>query len=105
MRTTQQDIADYLKISRLTVSKALNYASGVSEETRNLILSTAKQLGYRHISERQMQEAEVPSEQEGNVTMSDLKQICLFSNLNCNNGLLLGACHQRNGQDSDETRL
>ena len=52
MRTTQQDIADYLKISRLTVSKALNYASGVSEETRNLILSTAKQLGYRHISER-----------------------------------------------------
>ena len=31
MRTTQQDIADYLKISRLTVSKALNYASGVSE--------------------------------------------------------------------------
>lgn len=83
MRTTQQDIADYLKISRLTVSKALNYASGVSEETRNLILSTAKQLGYRHISERQMQEAEVPSEQEGNVTMSDLKQICLFSNLNC----------------------
>lgn len=43
MRTTQQDIADYLKISRLTVSKALNYASGVSEETRNLILSTARE--------------------------------------------------------------
>lgn len=81
MRTTQQDIADYLKISRLTVSKALNYATGVSDETRNLILSTAKQLGYRHISERQIQTAS--SEYVREAAALDLKQICLFSNLNC----------------------
>lgn len=83
MRTTQQDIADYLKVSRLTVSKALNHAPGVSEETRNLILSTARQMGYQHICEMQMQEAKAALKHGAEAVMSDLKQICLFSNLNC----------------------
>ncbi len=45
-KITMQDIADKLGISKNSVSQALSGKSGVSEETRQLIEQTAKELGY-----------------------------------------------------------
>lgn len=49
MTVTKKDIADYLGISRTSVSLVLNNtpSSTVSEETKGLILKAAKELGYR----------------------------------------------------------
>jgi len=53
MKVTQADIANQLNVSRLTVSKALNDESGVSEKTKQLILATAVEMGYQKIGKRQ----------------------------------------------------
>lgn len=45
-KVTMQDIADALNISRVTVSKAFNNQSGVSDALQKLILEKAKELGY-----------------------------------------------------------
>lgn len=45
-KTTMQDIADHLDISKVSVSKALNGKGGISEELRRTIISTAQELGY-----------------------------------------------------------
>ncbi len=42
------DIATHLGLSRVAVSKALNNRSGVSSETRERVLLTARKLGYEH---------------------------------------------------------
>ncbi len=44
---TADDVADYLGISRSTVSRAFTPGAPVSEKTRRLVLSTAKALGYK----------------------------------------------------------
>ena len=44
--TTIQDIADKMKISKSTVSKALNDAPDISETLRKQVLETAVALGY-----------------------------------------------------------
>ena len=43
---TIKDIADHLGIAVSTVSKGLNGASDISEETRQLVLDTAVEMGY-----------------------------------------------------------
>jgi LacI family transcriptional regulator len=45
-KTTMQDIADVLNISRVTVWKVLNNQPGVSDVLCNQILTKAKELGY-----------------------------------------------------------
>ncbi len=45
-RVTMQDIAGELGLSRFTVARALNGGTGVSEETRKKVVSTAQRLGY-----------------------------------------------------------
>ena len=45
-RTSQKTIANKLGISQRAVSKALNGESDISENTKNLVLKTAKELGY-----------------------------------------------------------
>ena len=45
-KTTMQDIADHLDISKVSVSKALNGKSGVSDELRRSILAAAQEMGY-----------------------------------------------------------
>jgi LacI family transcriptional regulator len=45
-RITLADIAEAAEVSKMTVSRVLNNKSGVSEETRQRILSAAEQLGY-----------------------------------------------------------
>ncbi|MGB8454750.1 MAG: LacI family DNA-binding transcriptional regulator [Anaerocolumna sp.] len=45
-KVTQQEIADNLGISRLTVSKALNGSSGIHDEMKQLVLQKAYELGY-----------------------------------------------------------
>jgi LacI family transcriptional regulator len=48
-RVTIQDIADELGLSRNTVSKALNNAGGLADSTRERIIQTAMQMGYKII--------------------------------------------------------
>ena len=45
-RTTMQDIADACGLSRNTVSKVFNSRGSVPQATRDLVLQTAKSLGY-----------------------------------------------------------
>ena len=45
-KTTMQDIADHLDISKVSVSKALNGKGGISDELRRTILNTAQEMGY-----------------------------------------------------------
>ena len=49
-RTTIQDIADALGISRNTVSKAINNSDGLAENTREKILQKAVEMGYKQFS-------------------------------------------------------
>ena len=49
-RVTIQDIADALGLSRNTVSKAINNTGNIAEETRDLILRQAAQMGYKQFS-------------------------------------------------------
>lgn len=52
-KVTQQDIADALNISRITVSKAMNGGSGVREEMRRYILKKAEEMGYQRPASEQ----------------------------------------------------
>lgn len=47
MSVTQQQIAEHLGISRIAVSYALRGRDKVSSQTRDRVISTARQLGYR----------------------------------------------------------
>ena len=49
-RTTIQDIADALGISRNTVSKAINNSEGIADATRDMILQKAAEMGYKQFS-------------------------------------------------------
>lgn len=51
-RLTGREIADRSGVSLATVSLVLNGKSGVSEETRQRVLTTAEQLGYRRHAQR-----------------------------------------------------
>lgn len=48
-KTTMQDIADHLGISKVSVSKAMNMQKGVSEELRKKIFLVAEELGYARV--------------------------------------------------------
>ena len=47
MRTSLKDIANHLKLSVSTVSRALSGGRDVSEKTRDMVLKTAAELNYR----------------------------------------------------------
>ncbi|MDQ8738823.1 LacI family DNA-binding transcriptional regulator [Paenibacillus sp. LHD-38] len=47
-KVTMQQIADELKLSKNSVSQALSGKDGVSEETRNLVMNKAQELGYNY---------------------------------------------------------
>ena len=49
-KTTIQDIADALGVSRNTVSKAINNTPGLAEATREIILRKAVEMGYKQFS-------------------------------------------------------
>lgn len=49
-KVTIQDIADELGISRNTVSKAINNASGLADATREKVLRKATEMGYKQFS-------------------------------------------------------
>lgn len=46
-KVTMQDIADQLNVSKVTVSKALNYKEGVGNELRRQIQYKARKMGYQ----------------------------------------------------------
>lgn len=54
-KVTTQDIADELGLSRNTVSKALNNTGLLAEDTKNLILQKAMEMGYKRFSYNQPQ--------------------------------------------------
>ena len=45
---TMRDIAKKLGLSAVSVSKAISGKEGVSDSVRNLILTTAAEMGYRY---------------------------------------------------------
>ena len=49
-KVTIQDIADALRISRNTVSKAINNSDGIADATRERILAKAVEMGYKQFS-------------------------------------------------------
>jgi LacI family transcriptional regulator len=51
-KVTMQDIADRLNISKNSVSQALRGKDGVSEETRELVMRVAKEMGYQYPDSR-----------------------------------------------------
>ncbi|MGO4344907.1 substrate-binding domain-containing protein [Paenibacillus sp. MCAF9] len=53
-----QMIAETLKISKNSVSQALTGKDGVSEETRQLVIQTAEQLGYSYSETRKKRQSE-----------------------------------------------
>ncbi|GAC42165.1 LacI family DNA-binding transcriptional regulator [Paenibacillus popilliae] len=64
-KVTMQDIAERLHISKNSVSQALSGKDGVSRETRQLVLETAKQMGYTYPSARKKK----ASEPSGNIAL------------------------------------
>lgn len=56
-KTNQQKIADNLKISRTTVSRCFTNHSGVNPETRALVFSEAKKMGYNYVLPRSNKKA------------------------------------------------
>ena len=49
-KVTIQDIADALGLSRNPVSKAINNSEGLAENTKQLILDKAVEMGYKQFS-------------------------------------------------------
>ena len=49
-KTTIQDIADALGISRNTVSKAINNSDGIADATREKIVQKAIEMDYKQFS-------------------------------------------------------
>lgn len=65
-KITMKDIADALNISRVTVSKAFNNQSGVSDSLRELIFAKAKELGYAKLP---YQALEQPQEEQRTISL------------------------------------
>ena len=72
-RVTIQDIADALGVSRNTVSKAINNASGLSDASRERILQKAIEMGYKQFSYISAQRQKDSESQKENT-----KEIALF---------------------------
>lgn len=73
-KVTQQDIADALNISRNSVSKVLNNTGGVGEDTKRLVVETAKKMGYRKFYKYQVEE----QDSKDNIDYPG-KSICVFT--------------------------
>ena len=52
-KTTMQDIADRLGISKVSVSKALNRKPGISEALRGKVFAAAREMGYEQMPSEQ----------------------------------------------------
>jgi len=65
-KITMKNIADALNISRVTVSKAFNNQSGVSDSLRELIFAKAKELGYAKLP---YQALEQPQEEQRTISL------------------------------------
>lgn len=73
-KITQQDIADTLSISRNSVSKVLNNVQGVGEDTKRLVIETAKKMGYKKIYKYKIEEQDFDD-----LTDDHDKSICIFT--------------------------
>ncbi len=63
-KITMKDIADALNISRVTVSKAFNNQSGVSDSLRETIFNKARELGYTKLPYQAQASAQASTAQE-----------------------------------------
>jgi len=81
-KVTIQDIADMAGVSKFAVSRALSGKSGVSEQTRELILKTAGQLGYFKNNEPKRPAAELRDTDDRNWTGTI---VVLFPNIRYQN--------------------
>lgn len=63
-KITMQDIANALNISRVTVSKAFNNQSGVSDSLRELIFEKARELGYAKVPYLAIEQMQMQTQQD-----------------------------------------
>ncbi len=80
-RVTVQDIADSLNLSRNTVSKVINNTSYVSPEKRELILSKAKELGYKQFAFMNL-DANIDDNETNENAVGSGNEIALFAHIN-----------------------
>lgn len=78
-RVTIQDIADALGISRNTVSKALNNANGLADDTREKILKKAIEMGYKQFAYFSALSEDMPSSAVPEDATKDFGEISLFT--------------------------
>lgn len=64
-KITMKDIADALKISRVTVSKAFNNQAGVSDALRETIFNKAREMGYTKLPYQAQTAGPAPAAQKG----------------------------------------
>lgn len=77
-KVKQQDIADALGISRITVSKALNNKKGITEKMRGKVLIKAHEMGYSQLSNEDIQFV-TQSSNSNLLYQQTRKVICLFT--------------------------
>ena len=80
-KTTIQDIADELGISRNTVSKAINNADGLAETTRERILQKAAEMGYKQFSYIKVHSGSTPKQEKREKGEIALLIGCAISNV------------------------
>ncbi len=80
-KVTVQQIADLAGVSKFAVSRALSGKSGVSDQTREMILKTAGQLGY--FKNNPSYYANEPQEHDAEVTKGTI--VVLFPNIRYQN--------------------
>ena len=75
-KITQNSIAKELNISRKTVSKVFNNASGIKPETKQLVLAKALELGYTHVNTEELIEELVQQKEEKQPRMRNVAFVC-----------------------------
>lgn len=78
-RVTIQDIADALGISRNTVSKALNNANGIADDTREKILKKAIEMEYKPFAYLSALSEGVPASAVPKADSRNFREISLFT--------------------------
>ncbi len=78
-KVTLQDIADALNLSRNTVSKAINNSSGIADNTREMVLEKAVEMGYKHFSYVKSASSSFVNNSDFFQNPSSPKEIALFT--------------------------
>ncbi len=79
VKVTMQDIADALGLSRNTVSKAINNTGVIAENTKDLILKKAAEMGYRNLSVQNIASSQSQSSSGSTLASSGSNEIAMLT--------------------------